>query len=248
MKKLIPLEISHENGVLEEELKKLFSWLFQAHLAERANDVNVYGAPFLGSEQLVRRYLAVNRINAVVSEEAAAKNIDNLRYLLMAVISQNPKRGLHFLKLFIKCLWGNEFEIIQLYQHKKMAYPDGLYEPSQIRKYGFRESEMFLTSRLRIKLSGMGSDFPDTIPKLLEGILPARLLINDVLRQFEISAQAVMFASSAVVSMNDFANVIEYVKVEPTLLRGSRAAFFGNVMVCSIVGNPNEVLEATGRG
>lgn len=241
MKKLIPLEISHENGALEAELKKMFSWLFQAHLAERSNDVNVYGAPFLGSEQLVRRYLAVNRINAVVSEEAAAKNIDNLRYLLMAVISQNPKRGLHFLKLFIKCLWGNEFEIIQLYQHKNIPYPEGLYEPAQIRKYGLKESEMFLTSRLRIKLSGMGSDFPDTIPKLLEGILPARLLINDVLRQFDISAQATMFANSAVVSMNADSSVIEYIKVEPISLNGGGAVYFGRAYVCSIIREDQEI-------
>lgn len=200
MTKLIPLELSHENGQLEHELKNLFISLFEAHIAPRMADVNVYGCPYLGTEQLIRRYLAVNRINAIVDEKIAAKNVDKLRYLLQAAIAQNPKRGFSFLKTFIKCLWGSEFDIQQLWQYKYAPYPEMLYEYDEIARDGYEEGDFFLTSRLRIRLRGNGADFPETITKLVQGIMPARLMIHEVLRRFELDTTLQMFSSASVYS------------------------------------------------
>lgn len=235
MTKLIPLELSHENGQLEHELKNLFISLFEAHIAPRMADVNVYGCPYLGTEQLIRRYLAVNRINAIVDEKIAAKNVDKLRYLLQAVIAQNPKRGLSFLKTFIKCLWGSEFDIYQLWQYKNAPYPEMLYEYDEIARDGYSEDDFFLTSRLRIRLRGNGADFPETLPKLIQGIIPARLMIHEVLRRFELETTLQMFSSASVYSFL-MGEAIEIMNTEPKDVTAKATAFTG-IQNFSIVTN-----------
>lgn len=123
--KLTPLERSFAENAVEAELKALFLSLFDALMASRLFDVNVLGAPHLGSFDLVRR--AVNADGLVLlqgdREEAAT------RYLYRAWKSGDTQgRGLHFLRTYLQMLFPNQCEVRQLWQAKASAYPLGTYD------------------------------------------------------------------------------------------------------------------------
>jgi len=122
--KLTPLERSFAENSVEAELKALFLSLFDALMASRLFDVNVLGAPHLGSFDLVRR--AVNADGLVLlqgdREEAAT------RYLYRAWKSGDTQgRGLHFLRTYLQMLFPNQCEVRQLWQATASAYPLGTH-------------------------------------------------------------------------------------------------------------------------
>lgn len=196
MKELLPLKYSHTNGKVEAELKDLLIRLFELHLCERAADVNVYGAPCFGSSSLNKRFLASNDISAINNAEIK-NDRERLSYLTRALTYNNQKRGVWLLRTFIRCLWGNEFEIQQLWQPKEGTYPVNVKSEEEIIEDGKNLDDYFLTSRLRILLQSDAKDFPQEVAHILKGTVPARLLIAEIFKELVVSAE---FPVKAVVS------------------------------------------------
>lgn len=179
MKELIPLKQSHAFDAYEDELRRLFITLYQTMLAERASDVNCYAAPHLGGEKLLRQYLVSENMSNFNMQQVGN---DKVKYLLKAWRYRNPKRGTHFLSLFIRMIWGNDFEILPLYQRKNAPYPTEVKTEEEVRENKENLNDYFLTSRLRVTLYGSSGYFSTDIAKSLNHLLPARLFVQEVSR------------------------------------------------------------------
>lgn len=190
-----PLMQSHAADALEAELKQLTIALWQEFLEQRKADINVYAAPHLGSKALLQKYLVSQGIHnfnvAALSEDAA-------RYLLMAWRYRNPKRGTHFLRVFIRCLWGADFDIQSLWQKKSGTYPQDLVSEADMQQDGLNINDYFRTSRLRVVLYGESGYFPADIAVALNAILPARLFVAEVTRH-SVTTETIWTASAAMV-------------------------------------------------
>lgn len=176
MRDLKPLEHSHEYNQLEREYKRLAIDLFKKNLMNQASDLNVYGMPHLGSQTLLTQYLIHENINNISDINV---NRENLRYLTQAWKFRNGKRGLFFLKTYLRCLWGNDFDVIQLWQKKNEPYPTALKSKEDIELSGESLNDYYLTSRLHIILYG-NEYFSDSVAENLNKTLPARLFIHEV--------------------------------------------------------------------
>lgn len=204
--RLTPLERSFAENDVEAQLKALFLSLFDAMTASRLFDVNVLGAPHLGSFDLVRR--AVNADGLVLlqgdREEAAT------RYLYRAWKSGDSQgRGLHFLRTYLQMLFPNQCEVRQLWQETASAYPlgthgsrpgsfsnmpaldgtrtlDGSWAVGQIIAgstggvtvpFDDDETEFWLTSRVIISMSyESDTQSIEKLAKVLGSVLPARMV------------------------------------------------------------------------
>lgn len=181
-RQLLPLVQSHTYNTREEELKRISIRLFIEQLSGSFNDVNVYGAPHLGSRVLLRQYLVSENI---ANFNATSLDGDNMRYLLMAWRYLNQKRGTHFLRTFITLVWGHTFQILPYYCRKSGHYPEDCLTLPEIELSSENIDDYFLTSRLQIFLTGEIGYFPSEIGKSLNNALPARLQVQDVLRKIE---------------------------------------------------------------
>lgn len=209
MKYLFPLEKSHSANKEEEELKALTISLFQ-HLVKKAEDINCTGMPFLGSRDLLIKYLIHEGI-ANFNYDVVAD--DDLRYLLFSWKYKNYKRGTDFLETFLCCLWGKDFRIDQLWQHKQQDYPLGIKSIEEIAEIGDDRNDYFLTSRLRISLQGNKAYFPTELAKSIHRILPARLMVNDIRREIVPKSEITFANYASIESVNDL-NGIDVIEVE----------------------------------
>ena len=184
-RQLLPLVKSHRYGAVEAQFFALLIALFKAKLSGRFNDVNVYGAPHLGSRTLLRQYLVSQNV-ANFNTEALEENA--MRYLLMAWRYLNGKRGTAFLETFIRCVWGNDFKILPLYCKKDGSYPESCATLPEIAQLEHQESDYFLTSRLRVQLLDDIGYFATEIGNGLNNVLPARLMVAEIAREVTLSA------------------------------------------------------------
>jgi hypothetical protein len=113
---LAPLQRSHDANTLEAELKQLVLFLFETHLRDAERELNVYGVPHLGSLSLIERHVKREGLALIRTEEQA------MRYLYKAWRARNPKRGLHFLRMYLQLLWPNGWIVEQLWQDKNKPY------------------------------------------------------------------------------------------------------------------------------
>lgn len=199
---LIPLQQSHAADELEAEFKDLLIVLFQKYLFKDGFDCNVMGIPYLGSYELITKHLINGNIaNFDITRIAE----DDMRYLLLAWKYRNGKRGTHFLKTFIKCTWGNEFEIQQLWHHKETEYPLGLITEEEIEKTGLNKNDFFLTSRIRVNLTQREArDFPYGIAEMLKNTLPARLFISEIVKETSCEAGVSLLGDSTEYSVSKY--------------------------------------------
>jgi hypothetical protein len=141
---LLPLRFSHEADAKEEEMTRLFAELFEKYIRAEERDVNVLGAPHLGSFGLVEQ---------AVKKDALAMyrrgDEPGLRYLYRAWSTRNPKRGLEFLKTYLQIIFPNEWSVEQMWQSKASAYPTGLAKVSDIAS---PETTHYLTSRIAVEV------------------------------------------------------------------------------------------------
>lgn len=202
MKELIPLQRSHSHNAYEYELKQLFITLWQRHLLEKSHDINVSHVPHLGGKTLLNRYLVSQNIS---NFNSASLLDDEMRYLAMAWKYRNSKRGTHFLSTYIKCLWGVDFEILPLWQHKNAPYPTVKTEQEIIEN---REqlNNYFLTSRLQVVLYGDSGYFSTEIARSLNKILPARLFVQEVNRSIDAQTELFWAIHSYIESTHDAEN------------------------------------------
>lgn len=168
---LLPLRYSHAASEVEAELKDLFIKVYAASLAATADDIAVYGAPHLGSFQLVERNIDQDGL-AVLRETSE----DRIRYLFKAWRHRNPERGLHFLRLYLLALFGDTASLGQLWQRKDSAYPADLRTEGEIATLGESLNDYFLTSRVRVDLDG--SILQTKLLSSLKSAVAARILLN----------------------------------------------------------------------
>lgn len=167
---LKPLQYSFDATTLEAELKDLFIKLYQDALGETGDDINVYGAPHLGSFSLVERNIDAEGLT-VLRETTEAR----IRFLFKAWRHRNPERGLHFLRLYVNTIFG-ESSIEQLWQKKTDPYPLTVKSRAEIEASGESEDDYFLTSRVRVDLST--TLVPEKLVRSLRSAVAARLLLK----------------------------------------------------------------------
>lgn len=185
---MLPLQSSWDFRALEGELKELFMKLYADTMQPVADDINVYGAPHLGSFGLIEKSVEIDGISVLRQTSE-----DRLRYLFKAWRYQNPDRGLHFLRTYIRCVWGDGQNTDQLWQKKTSPYPTELRTASEIASRGESESDYYLTSRVRVDLD---TDLvPDRIIRSLRSSVPARFLLNMRVAKFGIREVSMAVAS-----------------------------------------------------
>lgn len=168
---LKPLGHSHSATQVEQELKELFVRLYAQSLKPVGDDIDVYGAPHLGTFDLVARN--IDQDGLTVLRDAGEERI---RYLLKAWRHRNPERGLFFLRLYLAALFSGYAEVSQLWHDKVSTYPLGVRTGTEVTTNGGNLDDYYLTSRVRVDLD------TDMVPaKLLasmRSVVAARILLN----------------------------------------------------------------------
>ncbi|WP_211474991.1 hypothetical protein [Collimonas humicola] len=176
-----PLQHSHDANALEAELKQLVLFLFKTHLRDAERELNVYGVPHLGSLPLIERHVKREGLALIRTEEPA------MRYLYKAWRARNPKRGLHFLRMYLQLLWPNGWIVEQLWQEKNKPYPTALSSASSIGSADPGATH-YLTSRIRVSIDDegeMGMNIPMVAPALRAVIAAKYVLQLSLLKRFE---------------------------------------------------------------
>lgn len=213
MKQVTPLVLSHAYDGVEDEMRHLFIAVYQKRLASRAADVNAYGMPHLGSKTLLQKYLVSQGIS---NFNAASLNEDYARYMVLAWRNRNPKRGTHFLNTFLRLVWGTEFDIFTLWQHKNKPYTKELKTEPEIEEDNESLDDYFPTCRLRVTLYGDSGYFSMEIAKSLNHILPARLFVQEVSRTIS-GKNTIYYAHSGSLTSLNVATVSD--EVEPVNIK-----------------------------
>jgi len=152
---------------LEAELKDLFIKVYADTMAATADDINVYGAPHLGSFGLVERNIDRDGLS-VLRETTEAR----IRYLFRSWRHLNPERGLHFLRLYLSALFGDAWVAEQLWQRKDQPYPTALATTAEVGD----SRDYFLTSRVRVDVDS--EIVPAKILSSLKSAIAARILLT----------------------------------------------------------------------
>lgn len=180
---LKPLISSQEYDTLESELKAQFLDTFAQYLRSSEREINVYGAPHLGSIELISRNVTRDGLALINSVDPA------MRYLLKAWKARNPKRGLHFLRTYLQLIWPNGWIVDQLWQDKNKPYPHGLVARGRDND-SFNEKSHYLTSRIRISIESDKDEHLNisTILPALRSVTPAKFVLDiTVLKRFDSS-------------------------------------------------------------
>lgn len=170
---LAPLRASAQYDETEDQIKQLTLEIFSEYFRAYERDINAYGAPHLGSFELVERWIKADGL-AMVRTDAQ----DAMRYLFKAWRARNPKRGLHFLQTYLQLLWPGRATVDQLWQDKLVNYPNALLRASEIPSDDPSESH-YLTSRVLVEVDaddeqGQGLS---TVARALRSALGAKFIL-----------------------------------------------------------------------
>jgi hypothetical protein len=147
---LKPLLRSAEYDAIESEFKALFVSLYRKNLAGDVIDANTLGMPHLGPDAFISRGLNNDGL-ALLNDTTS----DKTRMLFKAWRYLNPQRGTHFLKFYLRALFGDVFTIDQMWclkPEKEGVYPVDLMTEHEIELAGLELTDYFLTSRLRVDI------------------------------------------------------------------------------------------------
>lgn len=147
---LKPLQRSAEYDAIEAEFKALFISLYRKNLAGDVIDANTLGMPHLGPDAFISRGLNNDGL-ALLNDTTS----DKTRMLFKAWRYLNPQRGTHFLKFYLRALFGDVFTIDQMWclkPEKEGIYPVDLMTEHEIALAGRELTDYFLTSRLRVDI------------------------------------------------------------------------------------------------
>ncbi|WP_426237522.1 hypothetical protein [Pseudomonas sp. TWP3-2] len=144
---LKPLLRSAEFDAIESEFKALFVSLYRKNLAGQVIDANTLGMPHLGPDAFISRGLNNDGL-ALLNDTTS----DKTRMLFKAWRYLNPQRGTHFLRFYLRALFGDVFTIDQMWCKKDGAYPVDLMTENEIGLAGEELTDYFLTSRLRVDI------------------------------------------------------------------------------------------------
>lgn len=191
-----PLVESFANGDVESDLRDLLVRLYDETLAETAAEIDVYGAPHLGPIGLIRRSISADGLS-VLNQSSEAR----LRYLFKAWRFRNPRRGTHFLKTYLRALFGEVYDVNFLWQKKTEPYPTYLRTAEEMAIAGESESDFYLTSRLRVDLT---TDLvPDRVVRALRTVVAARFVLEVRISQVATSG----FGVAGVASISNFFSI-----------------------------------------
>lgn len=170
MTTMAPLTASWSADQLEEELTALFVQLFTDHLLDAAQEINVYGAPHLGSPALIEREVSADGLAILRDYEVEDYKI---RFLHLAFRHRNLMRGLHFLRTYLRVLYADSWYVNQMWQKKTEAYPLFLLTKDQIASESEDIADYFLTSRVIVDLDT--ASVPDLLIRSLRSAVAARI-------------------------------------------------------------------------
>lgn len=226
---LKPLQHSWEANDLEADIKAITLQLFEQFLRAQSDEINVYGAPHLGSFALVERNVSRDGLTVLRQGDESP-----MRYLFKAWRYRNPRRGFHFLRTYLTVLFGTVHQVDQLWQKKSFPYPTALKSGEEMGWDGESESDYYLTSRVRVDLD---TDLvPDRVLRSLRTTVAARFLLDVRIRkQFESK-----FGIAQLVSRP---TVICYATGEATLPITVTASEFG---IASLSAGLTSILYASG--
>ena len=183
---LKPLQNSWDASQLEAELKALFIKLYDDHLRELADEINVYGAPHLGGIDLLEKVVTSEGL-AILRDE----DVDKMQYLSKSWRHLNPERGLHFLRTYLRVLFGEGHIVEQLWQKKSEPYPTATKSRAEIEAAAESMADYFLTSRVRVDLDTLL--LTELVKKAILTSLAARFVAE--VRVAKFSLQRLAFAS-----------------------------------------------------
>lgn len=167
---MIPLQKSHAADDLEADLRDLFIKVYGDSLAEKADEINFYGAPHIGPFSLIEREIAKDGLAVL-----RTTNEDQMRHLFRAWRFRNPRRGTHFLRAYLQSLFGSSFDINLLWQRKDAEYPKVLLTQTEVTSRNL-ESEYYLTSRLRVDIETQV--VPERLAQVLRTTVAARFVME----------------------------------------------------------------------
>lgn len=144
---LMPLVKSAEYDDVEGEFKALTLFLYKKYLAEKINEVAMYGMPQIGGIDLIERYVSGDGLAVMVSTTE-----EQIRYLFHAWRYRNPQRGTMFLETYLRTLFGPTFDINQLWCPKGGIYPEDAISKAELVALGDSTENYFLTSRLQVDI------------------------------------------------------------------------------------------------
>jgi hypothetical protein len=169
---LVPLQKSWAGNQLEADLKQLTVDLYTSMLKPMADRINVYGAPYLGDTPLIQQCIQQDGLTILNS------GVDTTtKYIFKAWRYRNPKRGLHFARLYLKSLYGSNFNLSQMYQQIGGTYPNNLASAQDLVTYGYDPASYFLTSRVQVDLD-TGGTVPSALVNVLRTTLAARFVVT----------------------------------------------------------------------
>lgn len=170
---LAPLLKSAEFDSVEGDFKRQFLDLFENNLRGAEREINVAGAPHLGSLSQVERHVSRDGLALLRSSDPV------MRYLFKAWKARNPKRGMHFLRTYLQLIYPNGWMVEQMWHSKAKPYPTELVRTGEI---GASDPSVdhYLTSRVRVYIDDIGADgkgFVELIPAL-RAVAPAKLVLE----------------------------------------------------------------------
>lgn len=187
---LKPLQASFEENALEADLKALFIRLYQESLAEQDDEINTYGMPHLGTLTLLQRHIKADGLAVINNGET-----EKIRFLFKAWKHQNPRRGLHFLRTYLRVLWGDAAEAQQMYQKKSLPYPTHLRSLREIEGLGESVDDYYLTTRVRVDVD-TGDALQENIRAAVRSTLAARLVLDMRVAKFAVTEMGIGMAIS----------------------------------------------------
>lgn len=144
---LMPLVKSAEYDDVEGEFKALTLFLYKKYLAEKINEVAMYGMPQIGGIELIERYLSGDGLAVMTSTTE-----EQIRYLFHAWRFRNPQRGTMFLEAYLRTLFGPTFYINQLWCPRDGVYPTDALSETELVAQGGVLDDYYLTSRLQVDI------------------------------------------------------------------------------------------------
>jgi hypothetical protein len=174
-----PLDESWAWTDAEQEMKDIFIKLYEDAMKEQADEINVYGVPHLGSFALIERITTADGLSILRDTGEA-----NLRHLFKAWKYRNPKRGLHFLRTYLRAIWGDAQFCEQMWQRKEDPYPTALKSLAEITADGEDVTDYFLTSRIRADIDT--DRVPDLLINSLRTTIAARFVLEVRIARFSV--------------------------------------------------------------
>lgn len=166
---LAPLIASHEGTDIEADVKAAFVAVFGRTIADTITRINTYGIPHRADFETLERFV---KANGLVMARRSDRT-EFMREIFRGWLARNPRRGLMFLRWYLRLLYPGTATVNQLWFNPANPYPVGC---SAIESAGW-----MLTSRVRVTLSALAGASTAELAQLrilFMSVLPARMVLE----------------------------------------------------------------------